>query len=68
MITKMKDPYILCWHIQVSIEGSLHLSLGNLRQNWKKQSSIQMISKMTEPYIVCGKTQISTEKDSSVMK
>ena len=31
MITKMTAPYILCWHIQVSIERSLHLSLGHLK-------------------------------------
>ena len=68
MITKMTDPYILCWHIQVSIERSLHLSLGHIKSNWKKRCSIQMISKMTEPYIGCGDTQIPTEKDSSVLK
>ena len=68
MITKMTDPYILCWDIQVSNERSLHLSLGHLKSNWKKQISIQMISKMTEPYIICGDTQIPTEKDSSVLK
>ena len=66
MITKMTDPYILCWDIQVSKERSLHLSLGHLKSNWKKQFSIQMISKMTEPYINCGDTQIPTEKDNSV--
>ena len=65
MTTKMTDPYILCWDIQVSNERSLHLSLGHLKSNWKKQLSIQMISKMTEPYIICGDTQIPTEKDSS---
>ena len=68
MITKMTAPYILCWHIQVSIERSFHLSLGHLKSNCKKQFSIQMISKVTEPYIVCGDTQIPTEKDSSVLK
>ena len=36
MITKMTDPYILCWDIQVSKERSLHLSLGHLKSNWKK--------------------------------
>ena len=68
MIRKMTAPYILCWHVQVSIERSLHLLLGHLKSNWKKQFSIQMISRMTEPYIVCGDTQIPTEKDSSVLK
>ena len=68
MITKMTAPYILCWHIQVSIGRSLHLLLRHLKSNWKKQFSIQLISKMTEPYIVCGDTQIQTEKDSSVLK
>ena len=68
MITKMTDPYILCWDIQVSNERSLHLSLGHLKSNWKKQFSIQMISKMTEPYIICGDTQIPIEKDSSALK
>ena len=68
MITKMTAPYILCLHIQVSIERSLHLLLGHLKSNYKKQFSIQMISKMTEPYIICGDTQIPTEKDSSVLK
>ena len=67
MITKMTDPYILCWDIQVSNERSLHLSLGHLRSNWKKQFSIQKISKMTEPYIICVDTQIPTEKDSSAL-
>ena len=64
IITKMTAPYILCWHVQVSIERSLHLLLGHLKSNWKKQFSIQMISRMTDPYIVCGDTQIPTEKDS----
>ena len=68
MITKMTDPYILGWDIQFPNEKSLHLSLGHLKSNWKKQFSTQMISKMTEPYIICGDTQIPTEKDSSVLK
>ena len=38
MITKMTDPYILCWNIQVSNERSLHLSLGHLKSNWKNSS------------------------------
>ena len=33
MITKMTDPYILCWDIQVSNERSFHLSLGHLKSN-----------------------------------
>ena len=67
MITKMTDPYLLCWDIQVSNERSLHLSLGHLKSNWKKQFSILMISKMTEPYINCGDTQIPYEKDTSAL-
>ena len=62
MITKMTDPYILCWDIQVSNERSLHLSLGHLKSNWKKQFSIQMISKMTEPYIICGTLKFQLKK------
>ena len=67
MITKMTDPYILCWDIQVSNERSLHLSLGHLKSNLKKQFRIKMIWKMTETYIICGDTQIPTEKDSSAL-
>ena len=67
MITKMTDPDILCWDIQISNERSIHLSLGHLKSNWKKQFSIQMISKMREPDIICGETQIPTEKDSSAL-
>ena len=36
MITKMTDPDILCWRIQISIERSLHISLGHSNSNWKK--------------------------------
>ena len=67
MITKMTDPYILCWDFQVSNEKSFHLPLGHLNSIWIKQFSIQMISKMTEPYIICGDAQIRTEKNSSAL-
>ena len=36
MITKMTDPDILCWRIQISIERSLHILLGHSNSNWKK--------------------------------
>ena len=58
----MTDPYILCWDIQVSNERSLHISLGHLKSNWKKQFSLQMISKMTEPYIICGDKKFQLKK------
>ena len=67
MITKMTDPYILCWDIQVSNERSLHLLLGHLKSNWKKQFSIKMISKMTEPYILCeGDSDPNWERQFSI--
>ena len=36
MITKMTDPDILCWRIQISIERSLHILLKHSNSNWKK--------------------------------
>ena len=36
MITKMSDPDILCWRIQISVERSLHILLGRSNSNWKK--------------------------------
>ena len=67
-ITKMTDPDILCWRIQISIERSLNILLGHSNSNWKKQFIIQMTSKMTEPYIVWETLKFQLEKNSSVLK
>ena len=53
MITKMREPCILCGDIKIPTE---------------KQLSIGMISKITELYILCGDIQIPTEKHRLLFK
>ena len=40
MITKMTDPDILCWRIQISIERSLHIFVGTFKFQLEKNSSL----------------------------
>ena len=40
MITKMTDPDIFCWRIQISIERSLHIFVGTFKFQLEKNSSL----------------------------
>ena len=69
MITKMKDPYILCWGIQISIDRTLHIC-------WDIQIPVEKAVQYPNEFkhdrtlhpILCGDIQIPTEKCSSVLK
>ena len=79
MISNMKEPYILCWDIEIPIEidGSvlkwlqrwqnLTFLVGTFKFRLKKQFSIEMISKITALYILCGDIQVSTEKKNTLV-
>ena len=67
MITKMTDPDILCWRIQISIERSLHILLGHSNSNWKKTVHYPNDFKDHRTLHRLGDTQIPTEKDSSAL-
>ena len=64
----MKDPYILCWGIQSSIDRTLHLCWDNTNSSGKSSSVSKWFQGWQNPYIVCGDIQIPTEKESSVLK
>ena len=62
MISKITEPYIYRWDIQIPADWTLHPLLGHSNSNWKRQFIIEMISKMTENYILCGDIQIQLKK------
>ena len=62
MITKMTDPDILCWRIQISIERSLHILLGHSNSNWKETVHYQNDFKDDRTLHRLGDTQIATGK------
>ena len=62
MTTKMTDPDILCWCIQISIERSLHILLGLSNSNWKKTVHYPNDFKDDRTLHRLGDTQIPTEK------
>ena len=62
MITKMTDPDILCWRIQISIERSLHILLGHSNSNWKKAVHYPNDFKDDRTLHRLGETQIPTGK------
>ena len=62
MITKMTDPDILCWRIQISIERSLHILLGHSNSNWKKTVHCPNDFKDHRTLHRLGDTQIPTGK------
>ena len=63
MITKMTDPDILCWRIQILIERSLHILLGHSNSNWKKTVQYPNDFKDDRNLHRLGDTQIPTEKE-----
>ena len=62
MITKMTDPDILCWRIQISIERSLHILLGHSNSNRKKIVHYRNDFKDDRNLHRLGDTQFPTEK------
>ena len=69
MITKMTDPDILCWSIQISIERILDILLGHSNSNWKKTVHYPNDFKDDRTLHRLGDTQIPTEKkNNSVSK
>ena len=63
MITKITDPDILCWRIQISLERSLHILLGHSNSNWKKTVQYPNDFKDDRTLHRLGDTQIPTEKE-----
>ena len=63
MITKITDPDILCWRIQISIERSLHILLGHSNSNWKKIVHYPNDFKDDRTLHRLGDTQIRTTKE-----